>query len=206
SQLAVEIAEEYWHNAQHFVTPVEAENWLKEIIDRMNRTIYEQAQNDESLQGMGTTVVLSITAFEFITVAQVRDSRCYLMNEEKIEQITKDHSLVNEIIKTGQISADDAEEHPRKSELLRALGTEPTINADIQMLMWADVDVMLVCSDGLTNKVTNKEIEEHLRADKTLKEKAKQLRDVANERGGEDNITIAILQNTPQHEAGDLPC
>jgi len=206
SQLAVQIAEEYWNNAEHFVTPVEAENWLKEIIDMMNRTIYEQAQNDEELQGMGTTVVLSITAFEFITVAHVGDSRCYLMNEEKIEQITEDHSLVNELIKTGQISADDAEQHPRKNVLVRALGTEPTINVDIQTLIWEVNDVILLCSDGLTNKVTNEEIESHLRTDKTLREKAIQLRNVANERGGEDNITIAIVQNTTQHEVGDLSC
>lgn len=206
SQLAVDIAEEYWQDAQHFVTPVEAENWLKEIIDRMNHTIYEQAQNNEELQGMGTTVVLSITAFEFVTVAHVGDSRCYLMNEEKIEQITEDHSLVNELIKTGQISADDAAEHPRKNVLVRALGTEPTINSDIQTLIWEVDDVMLLCSDGLTNKVTNEEIESYLRTDKTLKEKIVELRDVANERGGEDNITIAIVQNTPEHEVGDLPC
>lgn len=206
SQLAVEIAEEHWLNAQHFVTPVEAENWLKEIINKMNRTIYEKAQNNEALQGMGTTVVLSITAFEFITVAHVGDSRCYLLNEEKIEQITEDHSLVNELIKTGQISAEDAAEHPRKNVLVRALGTEPNVNIDVQTLIWEVDDVMLLCSDGLTNKVTNDEIESHLRTEETLKEQTIQLRNIANERGGEDNITIAIVQNTPQSEVGDLPC
>lgn len=206
SQLAVQIAKEYWQAAQHFVTPVEAENWLKEVIDKMNETIYEHAQTDANLEGMGTTVVLVIAAFEFITVAHVGDSRCYLMNEDKMEQLTTDHSLVNELIRTGQITEDDAEEHPRKNVLIRAIGTEPTIDIDIQTLIWEKNDQILLCSDGLTNKITNEELEEHLRADKSLQEKTSELVDLANERGGEDNITLAILQNTSQDEVGDLPC
>lgn len=206
SQLAVQIAEEHWQAAQHFVTPVEAENWLKDVVETMNRTIYEEAKDNEDLQGMGTTVVLTISAFEFITVAHVGDSRCYLINEEKMEQITQDHSLVNELIRTGQISEDDAEQHPRKNVLIRAIGTEEKVDIDIQTLIWEVNDMILLCSDGLTNKLTNKEIEQYVREQESLQDIGGKLIEIANTRGGEDNITIAVVRNTPKNEVGEAQC
>ena len=206
SQLAVTFIEEKWTQEQEITTPLDAEEWVAAALHEMNKVIYTTSLEKEAYEGMGTTVVMTICTPEFVTIAHIGDSRCYMLNDEKLELLTNDHSLVNELIRTGQISEIDAEQHPRKNVLVRALGTEPTINVDIQTLIWEVNDVILLCSDGLTNKVTNEEIESHLRTDKTLREKAIQLRNVANERGGEDNITIAIVQNTTQHEVGDLSC
>ncbi len=143
---------------------------------------------------MGTTIVAAICTEKFATIANIGDSRCYLYNESGFKQVTEDHSLVNELVRTGQISKEDAENHPRKNVLLRALGTEMKVDIDISTVIFEEDDVLLLCSDGLSNKVNEQEMYEIIKNDQPLEEKADSFIDLANHYGGEDNITLVLIQ------------
>lgn len=206
SQLAVSIIKELWEQSEEINTPIEIENWLRHAVEKMNDVIYKRSLEEIEMEGMGTTVVISVCTFEFVTIAHVGDSRCYLLNDSALEQITEDHSLVNELIRTGQISQTDAEQHPRKNVLLRAVGTEESVHVDIETIGWDQDNSLLLCSDGLTNKLTDAELEEYLRSTDSLEEVSQTFIHVANERGGEDNITLAIIQNMLSEEEGEPSC
>ena len=109
-------------------------------------------------------------------------------------QITEDHSLVNELVRTGQISKEDAENHPRKNVLTRALGTEVFVDMDIKTIVFEEGDILLLCSDGLSNKVNEDEMASTLKSEKSIEDKAATLIDLANEYGGEDNISLVIIE------------
>lgn len=206
SQLAVSIIKEQWEAEASIHTPVEAEHWLKDMMARVNATIYEKSLEKEEYEGMGTTVVLSICTTDFVSIAHIGDSRCYLLNETNFELLTSDHSLVNELIRTGQITKMDAEQHPRKNVLLKAVGTEEIVHADIETINWETNNRLLLCSDGLTNKVPDEEIEQLLRETENIADLTKEFIHLANERGGEDNITIAIIQKASSSQEGDSSC
>lgn len=206
SGLAVSIIQEHWRKVDKIKTPVEAEDWLQEIMSIMNTTIYNHALEKEEYDGMGTTVVVSICTNDFVSIAHIGDSRCYLLNETKFEQLTSDHSLVNELIRTGQITKLDAEQHPRKNVLLKAVGTEEKVQPDIETINWDTNNRVLLCSDGLTNKVSDEEIEHRLRETENINSLVNEFIHIANERGGEDNITLAIIQKTKQDQEGDSEC
>ncbi len=206
SQLAISVAKEKWEAKDIIPTPAETEEWLQYLIEQMNHDIYHHSLENEQYEGMGTTVVLTICAQDFVTIAHVGDSRCYIYSTEEFKQVTEDHSLVNELIRSGEISKGDAEQHPRKNVLLRALGTEETTKADYKTIHWGAESRLLLCSDGLTNKVTDEELETYLRKEKELSFLPNQLINVANDRGGEDNITVAIIENSHQDEMGDISC
>ncbi len=196
SSLAVELFKKAWEETGAFTSSKEAESWLFTQILDVNRAIYEEAEEQKEYQGMGTTVVVTVVTKDFVTIGHVGDSRCYLWTQpSQLRQMTSDHSLVNELVKTGQISPSDAEVHPRKNVLMKALGTEVEIEPDIQSIPWTKGDCLLLASDGLTNKVKKLELEEALATMESLEETAKYLIDLANDRGGEDNITLVIVQN-----------
>ncbi|SDL75507.1 Stp1/IreP family PP2C-type Ser/Thr phosphatase [Sediminibacillus halophilus] len=193
SQMATSLLSDIWRETAELTSPETAESWLTDTLMRVNQSILDYSRSHEECEGMGTTIVSVICSKDFITIAHVGDSRCYLINEQGFKQITEDHSLVNELVRSGQISKDDAEHHPRKNVLLKALGTEENIQADIQSIGWDKGDKLLLCSDGLTNKLSDEEIEEVLSSSVTLQDSARQLIDMANERGGEDNISVVLV-------------
>src|SRR5699024_9681440 len=158
SEMAVSIIQQSWKESKELKDPEEIEAWLAHILFYINNEIYQLATEKEEYAGMGTTIVVVINCGDFITVAQIGDSRCYLHNANVFNQITEDHSLVNERGRTGQISREDAEEHPRKNIVLRALGTEVNVEADIRSLSWEYGDKLLLCSDGLTDKISKEKI------------------------------------------------
>ncbi len=206
SQLAVSIIKKQWELIEKINTPVEAEEWLQNTMTEMNTTIYQYSLEKEEYEGMGTTVVISICTTDFVSIAHIGDSRCYLLNETKFEQLTNDHSLVNELIRTGQITKLDAEQHPRKNVLLKAVGTEESVHADIQTINWEAENVLLLCSDGLTNKLTDEELEQYLRNVQEVDTLAKEFIHLANDRGGEDNISLALIKKDTSIQVGDSPC
>src|SRR5690606_30470316 len=109
-------------------------------ISEINSIIYEYAASNRECEGMGTTIVAAITNDRFATIANIGDSRCYILNDAGLKQLTEDHSLVNELVRSGQISKEDAENHPRKNVLLRALGTEAQVEIDIKTIMFEEGD------------------------------------------------------------------
>lgn len=194
SSMAVTYLHEHWTEQEAMDNPASAESWLGKQIKRVNEAIFNHAQTHAECQGMGTTLVAAICTERFTTIAHIGDSRCYLYNENGFKQITEDHSLVNELVRTGQISREDAEHHPRKNVLLRALGTEPNVQFDCRTIVFEEGDYLLLSSDGLTNKVSHQELLETIEQETTLDEKAESLINKANAYGGEDNITLVLLK------------
>lgn len=202
SGMTLNYLKDSWSQAEKVNTPELAESWLKEHIQKVNKILYDHAESHTECQGMGTTLVAAICTERFSTIANIGDSRCYINNESGFKQLTEDHSLVNELVRTGQISREDAEHHPRKNVVLRALGTEVSVETDVLTIVFEEDDYLLLCSDGLSNKVSEREMLEVIQQDISLEEKADQLVFIANENGGEDNITLVLLQYSHENEGG----
>ncbi|HEY4552863.1 MAG TPA: Stp1/IreP family PP2C-type Ser/Thr phosphatase [Bacillaceae bacterium] len=206
SQIAVSRLEKIWIQTGAISTAEEAEKWFKEHVLSVNMNILEHARNNSECDGMGTTLVAAICNETFATVANIGDSRCYVMNDNGFHQLTEDHSLVNELVKTGQISREDAENHPRKNVLLKALGTESDVEMDIRTITFEEGDKILLCSDGLSNKVSEQELLDILSSKEGVEEKADRLIHLANQYGGEDNISLVILEHGACSESGCKEC
>ncbi|MFB5281389.1 Stp1/IreP family PP2C-type Ser/Thr phosphatase [Peribacillus asahii] len=194
STMTVDLLKKSWDEAGAIETANEAEAWLRENITKVNEVLFQHAAENNECQGMGTTIVAAICTDKFASVANIGDSRCYLHNESGFKQVTEDHSLVNELVRTGQITKEDAEHHPRKNVLLRALGTELKVEMDIVTVMFEEEDILLLCSDGLSNKVSEQEMCNIVKNEHSLEEKATAFIDLANQYGGEDNITLVLVQ------------
>ncbi|TFJ94604.1 Stp1/IreP family PP2C-type Ser/Thr phosphatase [Lentibacillus salicampi] len=203
SQMATSMIQVKWENTKVFHSSEESESWLTEILQETNRTLLDHAQNNEACAGMGTTVVAVICTDEFFAVSHVGDSRCYKLDDDGFRQITEDHSLVNELVRSGQISKDDAEQHPRKNVLLKALGTEADIAADSQSIEWESDSKLLLCSDGLTNKLTDDELSSFIHTDRDPESISNRMIELANDRGGEDNISLIIVHHDTVMEEGE---
>ncbi|SDJ73308.1 Stp1/IreP family PP2C-type Ser/Thr phosphatase [Sediminibacillus albus] len=203
SQMATSLLSDLWKETEALLSPEAAEEWLTTSLEKVNKSILQYAQDHEECKGMGTTIVAVVCSKDFISIAHVGDSRCYLANDQGFKQITEDHSLVNELVRSGQISKDDAEHHPRKNVLLKALGTEVGVQADVQSIGWEKGNRLLLCSDGLTNKFEEEELKEIVLETTELKEIAQSLIDMANERGGEDNISVVLIHHDEPSGEGE---
>lgn len=208
SQMATTHLQEKWQNSDQFFSPEDTEKWLRLAILQINTSLYEHAQQHEECQGMGTTIEVVICMKDFVTIAHIGDSRAYLSSDQDFKQITEDHSLVNALVQSGQISKDEAQEHPRRNVVLKALGTEENVTPDVKSLSIEKGNKLLVCSDGLTDKVTEEELAEVIQAMTKMEVSGQVLIDLANERGGEDNISLIIIQYNAEQEsapeAGDI--
>ncbi|MED3564299.1 Stp1/IreP family PP2C-type Ser/Thr phosphatase [Bacillus xiapuensis] len=193
SEMTVAHLKDLWDQSKGLLTADSAEEWLKTNINQVNKLLFEHSKNNPECEGMGTTIEAIIVTDRFTTVAHVGDSRSYILNESGFQQLTDDHTLVNELVRSGQISKEDAEHHPRKNVILRALGTEQEIKIDIKTIMFEEGDFLLLCSDGLSNKVKEQEMVQILQNGDILEKKAETLIKIANDNGGEDNITLIIL-------------
>ena len=169
------------------------EERLTRLVREANRLIYEMAQADESKRGMGTTLTAALVEGEGVTIAHVGDSRGYRMREGELEQITHDHSLVAELERSGQISPEDAVDHPSRSVITRALGPEPDVEVDAHTHSARPGDLYLLASDGLSDMISDDEIAAILRKTSSLDEAAESLVRAANQSGGKDNITVVLF-------------
>lgn len=203
SEMALHHLQKQWEASMKFHTADEAEVWLKEHVEKTNLVLFEHAEAVAECEGMGTTIVAAICTDRFASIVNVGDSRCYILNENGFQQLTNDHSLVNELVRSGQISKEDAEHHPMKNVVLRALGTEEKVNMDVKTIIFEEDDKLLLCSDGLSNKVTEAEMSNILKGNQSLAEKATELVELANNHGGEDNITLVIVEYSDIPEDGD---
>ena len=170
------------------------ENLIDEAIKKVNRDIFNFSNTNEILNGMGTTVTACFINQRFIHVANVGDSCCFAMKYNKITKITKDHSLVQELVDSGSISEKQAEHHPKKNIITRALGTSSTVDVDIFQLENSEHDLYLLCSDGLTNELTQEEILQVVTEEQdNYVNAANKLVNLAKEKGGRDNITVLLF-------------
>jgi protein phosphatase len=171
-----------------------AEAQLSRILRDANRRIYDLAVSDDSHRGMGTTVTAAKITGDEISLGHVGDSRAYRMRDGELEQLTRDHSLVAELERSGQITPEAAEHHPQRSIITRALGPEPDVQVDTYTLAGRSGDVFLLCSDGLTSMISDDELASILRAATSLEEAADSLVRAANQSGGKDNITVVLFR------------
>ena len=165
------------------------------LIQEANRRIYDRASTDPTASGMGTTMTVALVEGMTVAIGHVGDSRAYLVRGETMEQLTEDHSLVNELLKSGKLSEEEAQVHPQRSVITRAVGTDPDVDVDGFTIEAEEGDVFLICSDGLTDMVEDEEILELLADNRDDLDKAvKALVAAANRGGGEDNITAVAFR------------
>jgi protein phosphatase len=172
-----------------------SEERVNTLIQSANRRVYEKAREDSSLTGMGTTLTLALVDEDSVTFGHVGDSRAYRLRDGKLEQITDDHSLVAELTRAGKLSEEEAESHPQRSVITRALGTDPDVDGDVFRVETREGDIFLLCSDGLSDMVGDETIEQTLSKHRgNLKKAAQELVKAANRSGGEDNITVLLFE------------
>ncbi|MCD2256222.1 Stp1/IreP family PP2C-type Ser/Thr phosphatase [Agrilactobacillus fermenti] len=175
--------------------------WLVFELNSENKRILETAHTHANLSGMGTTFVATLMVADTYIVANIGDSRCYRLRENQLKQLTEDHSLVNELVKHGDISPEDAKNHPQKNLITRSLGISKNVDADVTIFHSYPQDYLLLCSDGLTNMVSDIEIQTVLESDVDLQTKCDRLIDLANTHGGLDNITALLIYDDSQVDA-----
>lgn len=192
SSMAVDHITEKFKNLEKLGDKATAVNWIREEVAQINKSIFDYTAIYEESKGMGTTFVAAILTDEYLLFANVGDSSGYVLKKEKLYRVTKPHTLVNLLVQSGELTEEEAEHHPRKNILMRALGANNPAEVDI-FDVDKDVDGILLCSDGLTTMLNNNQIEKVLTGVGTLEEKVTKLIRKSNIRGGTDNISIACL-------------
>lgn len=174
-------------------TKEDAVSFIKEMVSEANVLIYKYTAEHPESQGMGTTLVLAILTPKFLLFGNIGDSSGYILRNSKLHKITTDHTLVSLLVKSGELTEEEAKEHPKKNVLMKALGATNTIEMDI-FDVESKVDGVLLCSDGLTNLLDDEQIAKVLVDDIGIDDKLKKLVTKCNNRGGVDNISIAFLK------------
>jgi protein phosphatase len=168
------------------------EERLVSRVQEANQRIWEQSRARSEQAGMGTTLTAAYLDDSELAIAHVGDSRAYLFRDGSLKRLTQDHSLVDELVRRGKLTEEQAAEHPQRSIITRALGAEPTVEVDTWTYAVRPGDVLLLCSDGLTSMVAEERVEQILRGSMDLHVAAQQLIDEANTAGGRDNITVVL--------------
>lgn len=181
----------YVNENKEAYTPI---SLLEDAIKEANSKIYKESKSNEEYEGMGTTVVATTVIDNTMYVANVGDSRLYLLKDDIMKQITEDHSLVEEMVKRGEISESDAKIHPNKNIITRALGTASDVMVDFFELEVDKTDRVLLCSDGLTNMVDEREILDIVNHEENMNDSISKLVEKANQHGGKDNISVILIE------------
>jgi protein phosphatase len=184
SQLAVETLEKLFRQGA---------GELPDQVQEANRVVFERSSLDRKVAGMGTTLTAALVEDDRVRLAHVGDSRAYLLRDGELGLLTEDHTLVHRMVSEGEISKEEAQTHPQRSVLTRAIGVDTVVDVDDETLQVRPGDRLLLCTDGLTSMVSEDQIEEALRSVPDVQEAAKRLVQMANEAGGMDNTTVLVL-------------
>ena len=199
SAIAIDHLTEEFYRMDSIGDKNNAIDFLRNIVTEINQKIFDYTKENPGSKGMGTTLVVAIKTNSYILYGNIGDSSGYVLKNCKLHKVTKDHSLANLLVSTGELTPEEAKYHPRKNVLMRALGANDPIDIDI-----FDVDMsvegLFLCSDGLTNMLTDEQIEKVLTSELTATEMVDKLIKKCNSRGGNDNISVAYLRK----ESGDL--
>lgn len=193
SSIAINHIEESFDKLETLGTKDESIEWLRKIVKEINKKIFDHAKKHPESKGLGTTLVIAIKTENYILYGNIGDSSGYVIKNEKLYKVTKDHTYVGMLLGTGKITEEDAKNHPGKNLLTRALGANDPIEIDI-----FDIDTsvrgLFLCSDGLTNMLNEEQIEKVLNSNLPIEEAVVKLIKKANSRGGTDNISVAYLK------------
>ncbi len=199
SAIVINHLTEEFYNLDSIGSKDNAIEFLRNIVIEMNKKIFEYTKENPDSKGMGTTFVCAIKTEDYLLYGNIGDSSGFVIKNHKLHKVTKDHTLVNLLVSTGELTPEEAKYHPRKNVLMRALGANDPIEIDI-----FDVDIkndgILLCSDGLTNMITEEQIERVLNEEVSAEGAVEKLIRKANARGGNDNISVAYLKR----ESGDV--
>ncbi len=194
SKLTTEYISEAIINKNYFSTSdVNLESALRKLVEETNTEIYHKSQESAQYNGMGTTLTMAVILNELMTVAHVGDSRLYQIRSGEITQITKDHSYIEELVRNGSLTREEAENHPQKNIITRAIGSSPELIVDILNLHIMKNDVYILCTDGLTNKVSDNIITQTVQENEP-EAACNLLVEEAKRQGGEDNITVIVIK------------
>jgi len=200
SLMAVDIIKMNISTLPDDLKPNEAIDLLDQAILKANDEIYRYAMGHDDCKGMGTTIAVCILSRDWMVTGHIGDSRIYRLSMGKLTQLTDDHSLVNELLKNGQISEEEAKKHPQKNVLTRALGTDLDVEVDLKAFEWEPQDQFLICTDGLSNKISSQQILNTLSASQTPETAVTTLIKLALDAGGEDNITAVVINTLSSKE------
>jgi PPM family protein phosphatase len=178
----------------HEADELDPEERVARIIQEANRRIYERARSDAQASGMGTTITAALVSGDSVAIGHVGDSRAYRLRADKLEQLTEDHSLVADLVRSGRLTPEEADGHPQRSVITRALGTDLQVDVDTFTVEAQAGDLFLLCSDGLTTMVDDEEIAQMVANADSLEHATKALVKAANRAGGEDNVTVVLFR------------
>lgn len=195
STMAIELVETEMRSVGTDMTLEQRKETVRQAIAKANDQVFEFASKQARYQGMGTTVVTALATSHDLVIGHIGDSRAYLVSGQSIRQLTEDHSLVNELVKTGQITPEEAIVHPLRNVVTRALGTDKQVEVDIIDCSWRQGDILMLCSDGLSGLVGETEMLDIIADGRELPWKVDRLIERALEEGGGDNITVVLLAN-----------
>ncbi len=193
SSIAIEELSKRFQSEFDKFEKVDAVNWLRKIVVEINEQIFEHVARNPESKGMGTTLVIALITEEYILFGNVGDSSGFAVKDNKLHKVTYDHTLVNLLLKAGELTKEEAKGHPKKNVLMKALGANNPIDIDI-FDCDLDVEAILLCSDGLTNMLDQLQIEKVLNGDEDIEDKVIRLIRKSNNRGGSDNISIAYIE------------
>lgn len=193
-EVASRIAIESFRSGPEAAGEIDAGQALRRRIEEANARIHELSRRNVEQAGMGTTLTALLVGSDDVTLAHVGDSRAYLLRDGRLSRLTEDHSLVDELIRQGKITPEEAQEHPQRSVITRALGPEPEVRADVRVLQARAGDVYMLCSDGLTTMLEDSALERIIASHGSLRAAGEALLQAANEAGGRDNITVILLR------------
>lgn len=166
---------------------------LRSAVEQANSVVYEKSMESEELNGMGTTLIAAVVCADTLTAAHVGDSRLYLVRDGEIHQLTQDHSYIGELLRNGTLTREEAENHPRRNIITRAVGCAPEILVDLISQDIKGNDIFVLCTDGLTNMISESEISGIVRENEP-EEACMKLIEAANRKGGDDNITVIVIK------------
>lgn len=199
SSIALNLICDRFKNISSVGNKEDAINWLQSTVSEANVAIFKYVSEHPESQGMGTTIVMAILTPSFLLIGNIGDSSGYIYKGNKIHKITVDHTLVNLLVKSGELTKEEAKVHPKKNVLMKALGSNTNVDMDI-FNVELNIDGIFLCSDGLTNMLDDNQISKVLNEKISLKERLEKLVFKANNRGGNDNISIACLIKEENHD------
>ncbi len=199
SSIALQLICERFKSISSVGNREDAINWIQSTVSEANMAIFKYVADHPESQGMGTTVVLSILTPSFLLIGNIGDSSGYIYKNNKMHKITVDHTLVNLLVKSGELTEEEAKNHPKKNVLMKALGSSTNVEMDI-FNVELNIDGIFLCSDGLTNMLDDTQIAKVLGEESSLRQKLEKLIFKANNRGGNDNISIACLIKEESHD------
>ena len=199
SSMALMLIGQSWEKTE-FNDIEEVYQWLIQKIEEVNDAIYTRSTQYEDLYGMGTTLVIASVVGNQLMIANVGDSRAYVLRNFQLKQLTEDQSLVNALLKSGEITPEEAENHPNKNIVTQSLGVTSSVEIDFVRMTVKDEDTLLLCSDGLSDMLSQEEIRNVMNHYSDIEQQVEKAVQEANEAGGRDNITVVIAKIQLQEE------